>query len=120
MSFLLKPFSLSLLTGVFCLLININAMAQQYLDTPLNSPTTSSTASDDEASDNLSGSGIIVRQLGNSTMEEYRVSGRTRSVKVTPGGGTSYILIDADGDGEVGASSDSGNDGVTGWQIMKW
>jgi hypothetical protein len=89
----------------------------QYLDAPLRPAQQQTDAEQDDA---LQGSGIIVRQLGTSTLEEYRVSGRTRSVKVIPANGVPYYLIDADGDGEIGTGSDSETDGVTSWRIMNW
>lgn len=62
---------------------------------------------------------ITTRTIDNGDqVEEYRVAGQLRMVKVTPVRGATYYLYDRDGDGRL----DSDKDGVAPvyWQIYKW
>ena len=90
---------------------------------PLLAQTTTDTAATVAEQDEATISGVIVRQLGNDIIEEHRVSGRTQSIRVVPQDGIPYLLLDTEGDGEVGNRTDqTDNDasGVTGWRIMNW
>ena len=63
-------------------------------------------------------SGVVKRRLGDSVLEEFRLSGRTHTVRVLPENGVPYYVLDVDGDGEV----QPGDDGTsaTGWRVFKW
>jgi len=65
------------------------------------------------------GADIAQRTLDNGdTVEEYRVSGQLRMVKVTPATGPAYYLYDRNGDGRM----DSDRDGVAPvyWKLYSW
>lgn len=50
----------------------------------------------------LQGAQVTTRtEAGGDLVEEYRVAGQLRVVKVTPRVGVTYYLIDSDGDGRV-------------------
>lgn len=65
------------------------------------------------------GAEIEQRTLDNGdTIEEYRVGGQVRMVKITPARGPSYYLYDRNGDGRM----DSDKDGVSPvyWKLYSW
>jgi hypothetical protein len=43
---------------------------------------------------------ITIRQRGTDKIEEFRVGGKLYMIRVTPPGGTPYVLIDQKGDGQ--------------------
>ena len=43
---------------------------------------------------------ITIRQRGADKIEEFRVGGKLYMIRVTPPGGTPYVLIDQKGDGQ--------------------
>lgn len=67
----------------------------------------------------VSGADISRRTLDNGdTIEEYRVSGQLRMVKVTPSRGPAYYMYDRNGDGRM----DNDKDGVSPvyWKLYSW
>ncbi len=67
----------------------------------------------------VSGADVSRRSLDNGdTIEEYRVSGQLRMVKVTPARGAPYYMYDGNGDGRL----DSNRDGVSPvyWKLYSW
>lgn len=73
---------------------------------------------DDPAVD-LANAEVAVRTEPNGdVIEEYRVGGLLRMVKITPVRGAPYYLHDRDGDGRM----DSDKDGVSPvyWKIYRW
>lgn len=63
----------------------------------------------------------IIRRK-DATIEEYRVNGELRAVKVIPAQGPEYYLIDTDGDGQLDTRSSELSDDilVPGWVIFSW
>jgi len=62
---------------------------------------------------------VSSRTLENGdTIEEYRVAGQVRMVKVTPVRGASYYMYDRNGDGRM----DSDRDGIAPvyWKLYSW
>lgn len=67
----------------------------------------------------VTGADVASRTLDNGdTLEEYRVGGQLRMVKVTPLRGPAYYMYDKDGDGRT----DSSKDGVSPvyWKLYSW
>ena len=64
---------------------------------------------------------ITIIQRGGDKVEEFRMRGRLYMVRVTPPGGTPYVLIDQKGDGQFAAPSqgpaDAHNLSVPMWVI---
>jgi hypothetical protein len=56
------------------------------------------------------------------TVEEYRVDGHLRYVKITPKVGPPYYLVDKDGDGQLETrfSDLDGVPPINQWLLMKW
>ena len=63
----------------------------------------------------------IIRRK-DATIEEYRVNGQVRAIKVIPAQGPEYYLIDTDGDGQLDTRSSELSDDilVPGWVIFSW
>jgi hypothetical protein len=67
----------------------------------------------------VSGADVSKRALDNGdTVEEFRVGGQLRMVKVTPSRGAPYYMYDRDGDGRM----DNDKDGVSPvyWKLYSW
>ncbi len=67
----------------------------------------------------VSGADVATRTMDNGdTVEEYRVAGQLRMVKVTPSRGAPYYLYDKNGDGRM----DNDKDGVSPvyWKLYSW
>ena len=64
---------------------------------------------------------ITIRQRGTDKIEEFRIGGKLYMVRVTPPGGTPYVLIDQKGDGQFAAPAqgpaDAHNLSVPMWVI---
>jgi hypothetical protein len=64
---------------------------------------------------------ITIRQRGNDKIEEFRIGGKLYMVRVTPPGGTPYVLIDQRGDGQFASPAqgpaDAHNLSVPMWVI---
>ena len=54
------------------------------------------------------------------TIEEYRVAGQLRMVKVTPARGAAYYLYDSDGDGRLDKSKDNVDVSPVYWKLYGW
>ncbi|MFK3844546.1 DUF2782 domain-containing protein [Stenotrophomonas sp. Betaine-02u-21] len=67
----------------------------------------------------VAGADIAKRTLDNGdVLEEYRVAGQLRMVKVTPLRGAPYFIYDQNGDGRM----DNSRDGVSPvyWKLYSW
>ena len=54
-------------------------------------------------------------------IEEYRVNGRLRFIKITPSIGKPYYMVDTDGDGVLETREDNfSNPPITQWILLKW
>lgn len=77
-------------------------------------------ASDD--SRNIPEPEVNIIHRKDTTIEEYRINGRLRYVKITPKVGKPYYLVDKDGDGEL-ESRHNDLDGIppiAEWILLKW
>ena len=54
------------------------------------------------------------------TIEEYRVGGQLRMVKVTPSRGPAYYLMDENGDGRLDKSKGEGPVSPVYWKLYGW
>lgn len=55
------------------------------------------------------------------TIEEYRVNGQVRFVKITPKKGKPYYMIDTDGDGQLDKRDDNlDNPPINQWILLRW
>lgn len=64
---------------------------------------------------------IIERRMDNGdVVQEYRVAGQLRVVKVTPARGPTYYLIDRNGDGRLDASEGEGPVSPVYYKLFEW
>ena len=69
----------------------------------------------------LASAQVAVRTEKNGdTIEEYRVAGNLRMVKVTPARGAAYYLYDSDGDGRLDKSKDNVDVSPVYWKLYGW
>jgi hypothetical protein len=69
----------------------------------------------------LANAQVAVRTEKNGdTIEEYRVAGNLRMVKVTPARGAPYYLYDSDGDGRLDKSKDNSDISPVYWKLYGW
>lgn len=68
------------------------------------------------------GSDVVIIQHKDETVEEYRIGGRIYMIKVQPGKGVPYYLVDTDGDGKLESHySDLTEDIlIPQWVIFRW
>ena len=80
-----------------------------------------STAGSTPADIDLANAQVAVRTEKNGdTIEEYRVAGNLRMVKVTPARGAPYYLYDSDGDGRLDKSKDNVDVSPVYWKLYGW
>lgn len=79
-------------------------------------------ASNDPGVD-LADAQVAVRTEANGdVIEEYRVAGQLRMVKVTPSRGPAYYLMDENGDGRLDKSKGAGEKDISPvyWKLYGW
>ena len=80
-----------------------------------------STAGSTPADIDLANAQVAVRTEKNGDpIEEYRVAGNLRMVKVTPARGAAYYLYDSDGDGRLDKSKDNVDVSPVYWKLYGW
>ena len=79
---------------------------------------------DDTASDsrNIPQPEVTIIHRQETTIEEYRVDGKLRFVKITPKQGPPYYMVDKDGDGtlETRYSDLQGTPNINQWLLLEW
>jgi hypothetical protein len=65
---------------------------------------------------------VVIIQHKDETVEEYRIGGRVYMIKVQPGKGVPYYLVDTDGDGklETHYSDLTENIVIPQWVLFRW
>lgn len=53
-------------------------------------------------------------------IEEYRIAGQLRVVKITPRHGPTYYLVDSDGDGKLDSSKGEGPISPVQYKLFEW
>ena len=77
----------------------------------------------DEAEDsrNIPEPEVRIIRKKDTVIEEYRVNGRLRFVKITPSSGSPYYMVDTDGDGVLETRDDNfTNPPINQWILLKW
>lgn len=121
---------------LFSLLIFSNIMfaAEVIPPPPANTEEKNFTASDadttdpiptipDEADDsrNIPEPEVRIIRKKDTVIEEYRVNGRVRFVKITPSKGYPYYMVDTDGDGVLETRDDNfTNPPINQWILLEW
>ena len=82
-----------------------------------------SLASQNDPAVDLADAQVAVRTEANGdVIEEYRVAGQLRMVKVTPSRGAAYYLMDENGDGRLDHSKGAGEKDISPvyWKLYGW
>lgn len=77
----------------------------------------------DEADDsrNIPQPEVRIIRRKDAVIEEYRVNGRLRYVKITPSVGNPYYMIDTNGDGQLDTrENDLDNPPINQWILLQW
>ncbi len=77
----------------------------------------------DEADDsrNIPQPEVRIIRKKDTVIEEYRVNGRLRFVKITPSSGSPYYMVDTDGDGVLETREDNfSNPPINQWILLEW
>ena len=62
----------------------------------------------------------IIRRK-DTVIEEYRVNGHLRFIKITPSSGNPYYMVDTDGDGVLETREDNfANPPINQWILLEW
>jgi len=77
----------------------------------------------DEADDsrNIPQPEVRIIRKKDVVVEEYRVNGRLRFIKITPSIGNTYYMVDTDGDGVLEKREDNfSNTPINQWILLEW
>lgn len=77
----------------------------------------------DEESDsrNIPQPDVRIIKNKDSVVEEYRVKGHLRFIKITPSVGPAYYMVDTDGDGVLETREDDlSNPPINQWILLEW
>ncbi|GAB3745780.1 DUF2782 domain-containing protein [Lysobacter olei] len=75
----------------------------------------------DDPTATLEGATVTTRSGENGdVIEEYRVAGQLKVVKITPQRGAPYYLMDRDGDGRLDSSKGEGPVSPVYWKLFGW
>ncbi len=77
----------------------------------------------DEADDsrNIPQPEVRIIRKKDTVIEEYRVNGRLRFIKITPSVGSPYYMVDTDGDGILETREDNfTNPPINQWILLEW
>ncbi|MCK4864370.1 MAG: DUF2782 domain-containing protein [Gammaproteobacteria bacterium] len=77
----------------------------------------------DEADDsrNIPQPEVRIIRKKDTVIEEYRVNGRLRFIKITPSIGNPYYMVDTDGDGILETREDNfSNPPINQWILLEW
>lgn len=76
---------------------------------------------DSDPTADLAGADITTRTgADGDVIEEYRVAGQLKVVKITPLRGAPYYLMDRDGDGHLDSSKGEGPVSPVYWKLFGW
>ena len=69
----------------------------------------------------LQGADVVSRtRPDGDVIEEYRIAGQLRVVKITPRRGPVYYLVDSDGDGKLDSSKGEGPISPVQYKLFEW
>ena len=64
---------------------------------------------------------VTIEHRKDEVVEEYRVNGQLRYVKITPSRGPAYYMVDTDGDGLLEKWDDNlDNPPINQWILLRW
>ena len=76
---------------------------------------------DSDPTAGLAGADIITRTgADGDVIEEYRIAGQLRVVKITPRRGPTYYLVDSNDDGKLDSSKGEGPISPVQYKLLEW
>ena len=125
---------LHVIASVFIMLLSQQSFAAETLPPPTMLETnkaTSNTARNEapppaipqpeDDSRNIPEPEVRIIRKKDTVIEEYRVNGSLRFIKVTPTSGPAYYLVDTDGDGVLETrENDLDNPPINRWILLQW
>lgn len=95
----------------------LTGIAQAELDRSLPPPP----LPEEQTGENLSEPEVNIIQRDDRTIEEYRVNGQLRYIKVIPKKGKPYYFVDTNGDGALDQQFDNlKNPPINQWILWSW
>ncbi len=105
----------------FCLLMLLISTAVMAADDKTAPPPPLPEDSNDSAAEAASEPEVTIIQRKDRMIEEYRVNGQLRYVKITPKHGVPYYIVDTDGDGVLDQQFNSlDNPPISQWILLEW
>ncbi len=87
----------------------------------LNNETVPTIPDEEDDSRNIPQPEVRIIRKKDAVIEEYRVNGRLRYVKITPTVGPPYYMVDTDGDGVLETrENDLDNPPINQWILLEW
>lgn len=84
-------------------------------------PTIPAETNEADDSRNIPQPEVRIIKKKDAVIEEYRVNGKLRFIKITPSKGNPYYMIDKDGDGTLETRNDNfTNPPINQWILLKW
>ncbi len=89
--------------------------------TPTNNQTAPTLPDEADDSRNIPQPEVRIIRKKDTVIEEYRVKGQLRFVKITPSVGNPYYMVDTDGDGVLETREDDfSNPPINQWILLQW
>ena len=92
-------------------------------ETPASSTNEAPATLPNEADDsrNIPQPEVRIIRRKDMVVEEYRVNGHLRFIKITPSSGNPYYMVDTDGDGVLETRNDNfANPPINQWILLEW
>ena len=87
----------------------------------VNNETVPTIPDEEDDSRNIPQPEVRIIRKKDAVIEEYRVNGRLRYVKITPTVGPPYYMVDTDGDGVLETrENDLDNPPINQWILLEW
>lgn len=89
--------------------------------TPTQNDTIPSLPDEADDSRNIPQPEVRIIRKKDAVIEEYRVNGQLRFIKITPSVGSPYYMVDTDGDGVLETRNDNfANPPINQWILLEW
>ena len=99
---------------------SINKEEQNFTAKP-NIETVPTLPAEEDDSRNIPQPEVRIIRKKDTVIEEYRVNGHLRFVKITPSVGLPYYMVDTDGDGILETrENDLDNPPINQWILLEW
>ena len=124
----LFAFSIALITSNTAVAVDdappsLNKEEKNFTTTSPSQNRTIPTLPDEEADDsrNIPQPEVRIIRKKDAVIEEYRVNGQLRFIKITPSVGSPYYMVDTDGDGVLETRNDNfANPPINQWILLEW